>query len=287
MSTPLPPPPPPAPAAGGSSPSHPMVLDVSGTAPIPFWRQVVVEFRKSFDTRAGFWLLITIAGMVALVEGFILIATLVQDSRILFTDFAYIAGGITSLLLPVLAILLVTGEWTQRSAMVSFSLEPRRSRVILAKLAVSILYVLATVVVMLVIALVGTAICEVAQPAQTDWDLNDTRQIQLLIAFVISQVLTMAIGFSFGALLLNTPAAIVLFFLYWYALPIVLAVVGSIRDWLGDILDWFNFQLALAPLADWELDTGEEWAKLIVSGAIWIGLPLVGGVLRILRAEVK
>lgn len=281
MSTATPPPPPPA-----SRPPM-QTLDISGTAPIPFWRQVVVEFRKSVDTRAGFWLLVTIAGLVALVEAFILIVTLVQDTRILFTDFAYIAGGITSLLLPVLAILLVTGEWTQRSAMVSFSLEPRRTRVIMAKLAVSVLYVFATVVVMFAIALVGTAICEIAQPAQTDWDFNSAEQVQLLIAFVISQVLTMAIGFAFGALLLNTPGAIVLFFLYWYALPIVLAVVGAVRDWLGDILEWFNFQLALAPLADWDLDTGEEWAKLLVTGVFWIGLPLVGGIMRILRAEVK
>ena len=36
-------------------------LDISGTQPIPFWRLVLVELRKSYDTRAGFWLLATIA----------------------------------------------------------------------------------------------------------------------------------------------------------------------------------------------------------------------------------
>ena len=35
------------------------------TRPIPFWRLVLVELRKSYDTRAGFWLLATIGIIVA------------------------------------------------------------------------------------------------------------------------------------------------------------------------------------------------------------------------------
>ncbi|TIC87480.1 ABC transporter permease [Nocardioides sp. GY 10113] len=258
-------------------------LDVSGTTPTPFWRQVLVEFRKSYDTRAGFWLLAAIAGLVALVEGFVLVLTLVNGTSIAYSDYAIIAGGITSLLLPVLAILLVTTEWTQRSAMVTFSLEPRRTRVVLAKLTVSVLYVVATLVAMNAIALVATSLCELVQPEQTSWrfDVSGT------VGFALVQVLTMAIGFALGALLLNTPAAIVVFFLYWYLLPIVLFAVGTIREWLGDLLEWVNFQAAVAPLGDWQLDTAEEWGKLLVSTALWIVLPLVAGMVRILRAEVK
>ena len=33
--------------------------------------------------------------------------------------------------------------------------------------------------------------------------------------------------------------------------------------------------------------TGKEWAQLAVSGFIWLVLPLVIGVWRVLRAEVK
>ena len=36
--------------------------------------------------------------------------------------------------MPVVGILLVTSEWTQRTAMISFTLVPHRSRVLLAKL---------------------------------------------------------------------------------------------------------------------------------------------------------
>lgn len=259
------------------------LLDVSGTEPIPFWRLILVEMRKSFDTRAGFWLLIAIAILVGLVEGFIFVVTLVQSSTVYFTDYAFIAGGLTSLLLPVLAIMLVTGEWSQRSAMVSFALEPRRSRVVLAKLAVSFLYVAATLVAMLVIALVLTGLCEVIQPDQTYWDFDTG----LFLGFAIGQILTMTVGFAFAALLLNTPAAIVVFFLYWYLLPVILFAVGSIRESIGDALEWINFQAALGPLMDWDLSSAEDAAKLVVSATLWIILPLTAGLWRILRAEVK
>ncbi|MCX6402032.1 MAG: ABC transporter permease [Propionibacteriales bacterium] len=269
---------PPAPAALGRP-----VLDISGTPAIPFWREVLVELRKSYNTRAGVWYLLSIAMIIALIEAVILIVALVQDNVVLFEDNAFIAGTVTVLLLPVLAIMLVTSEWTQRSAMVSFTLEPRRARVVVAKLVVSLGFVVATLVMMLLVAVVATGIAEIVQPELTDWSF----EIKYLFGFAIFQAVTMTIGFAFAALLLNTPAAIVLFFLYWYLLPILLAAIGGISESLGNTLEWINFQVAIGPLTEWEMNTGEEWAKLIVSGLIWIVLPLGLGIARILRAEVK
>jgi len=269
--------------AAPTAPTGGPVLDVSGTAPVPFRRLVLVELRKSYDTRAGFWLLMTIGILVALVEGFILVATLVQETVIYYEDFAVTASLLTSILLPVLAIMLVTSEWTQRGAMVSFSLEPRRLRVVLAKLVVSVLLGLATLVFALVLAVALTAICEAVQPDLTEWQID----AEFFPGFTIVQLCTMAVGFAIAALLLNTPAAIVLFFVYWYALPGILAAVGTIRDWLGDALEWINFRAAMVPVLDWELDSGEEVGKFVVSGLVWIVLPLVLGVIRILRTEVK
>lgn len=259
------------------------VLPVGATAPIPFWRLVLVELRKSYDTRAGFWYLVTITGLLSLVEAYVLLATLVTSSAIWFSDFAILAGGVTTLLLPVLAIMLVTGEWSQRTAMVTFAVEPRRLRVVLAKLGATLLISLAMLVVMFAVALVGTLVCELVNPELTEWRLEG----QFFIGFVLTQVITMVLGFAVGALLLNTPASIVTFFVYWYLLPLILAAVGSIRPWLGDALDWINLRAAMVPLFDWDLDTGEEWGKLLVSGLLWIGLPLAGGIYRILRTEVK
>ena len=37
------------------------------------------------------------------------------------------------MLLPILGIMAATAEWTQRTGLVTFTLEPRRGRVVLAK----------------------------------------------------------------------------------------------------------------------------------------------------------
>ena len=55
-----------------------------------------------------------------------LIVVLVQDEPIKLDDFVGIANFISGFLLPVLGIMLVTSEWSQRTAMVTFTLEPHR-----------------------------------------------------------------------------------------------------------------------------------------------------------------
>ena len=61
----------------------------------------------------------------------------------------------------------MTTEWTQRTAMVSFTIEPRRLRVILAKLVVAVLLALAAVVLMFVVATLCTALGDLLAPDRT------------------------------------------------------------------------------------------------------------------------
>ena len=69
-------------------------------------------------------------------------------------------------------------------------------------------------------------------------------------------------------------------------LPVVFAVVGGLVGWFGDLRPWIDFADAQTPLFDWSIE-GVEWAHLLVSGLLWLGLPLALGMVRILRAEVK
>jgi len=258
-------------------------LDISGTRPIPFWRLVLVELRKTWDTRAGFWLLVTIGMLVALAEAALLIAVLVQEELVAFDDFAIVAAFITSILLPVLGIILVTSEWGQRTAMVTFTIEPRRLRVVLAKLVVGVVLTVLTMVFTFLIGVVLTGVCEVVQPDLTIWDFD----WKFVVAFTLAQSLTMVVGFALASLLLNTPGAIVLFFVYWWGLSLILlAIAGFFPDFI-DAIPWVNFQVALGPLLEWELDTAEEWGQLFTSGTLWIAIPLGLGLGRILTAEVK
>jgi ABC-2 type transport system permease protein len=263
--------------------SQPGVLDVSSTAPVPLTRLVKVELRKSYDTRAGFWLLVGIGAVVTLVLGIFTIITLVYEEPIVLGDWIVVAAYLTSFLLPILAIMLVTAEWTQRSALVTFALEPRRQRVVVAKMIVGVILTLLTLVASFALGVVLNLVCEIAQPDTTGWEVAAGD----IAGFTVTQTLAMLGGFALAALLLNTPAAIVLFFVYRFVLPGVFGIMGALSDTLDDIRPWVDFQAAQGDIYEWSLSGAEAWAHLLVSGFIWLVLPLGIGMWRILRAEVK
>ena len=256
-------------------------LDISGTAKTPFHRLVRVELRKSYDTRAGFWLIASIALIVLAAEVIVLAITTVQNEAISFGDFIGVAAFLTSILLPVLGIMVLTTEWTQRSAMVTFALEPRRPMVIAAKALVGVVLTLATVVVSIAIGAVCTLLYQLIE-GHADWTFGWSD----FAAFVITQVLAMLGGFALAALLLNTPAAIVAFFVYKWVLPGIFAAGAALIGWFSDLAPWIDFQAAQGAIWDWS-SSGEDWAQLVVSGIIWLVLPLAIGIRRVLRAEVK
>ncbi len=258
-------------------------LALGGTSPVPFARLVRVELRKARDTRSGFWLLAASAGIVLVVLTIALIITLVQTEPILFGDFVSIAAYMMSWLLPFLAIMLVTSEWSQRSALVTFTLEPRRSRVVWAKLVATLLITVVNLVLAFGIALVCTAICELVQPDLTSWDISAGDQA----GFFVTASLAMLGGFAIATLLLNTPASIVLFVVYRFVLPGVFAALAALSDWFRSVAPWVDFQAAQDDIYEWDLYGREEWGHLIVSGLLWLALPLALGLWRILRAEVK
>jgi ABC-type transport system involved in multi-copper enzyme maturation permease subunit len=135
-----------------SATTAPTTLDVSHTATVPFGRLVSVELRKLADTRAGRWLLIAIAGLTLLVLIIQLSVVLGQDLHPKYIDFLQGMNTPMGILLPVLGVLTVTSEWSQRTAMVTFTLEPSRVRVIAAKF-VSILLI--SVVALVIGVLLG------------------------------------------------------------------------------------------------------------------------------------
>lgn len=264
-----------------SAPELGHALDLSTTRPTPFWRLVRVELRKSYDTRAGFWLLASIALIVLAAEVIAVAVTAAQDEPMEFGDFVGTAAFLTSFLLPVLGIMLVTTEWSQRSAMVTFALEPRRPLVITAKALVGVLLTLATVVVSVVIGFVANLTYGLIE-GHTDWTFGWPD----FAAFVLTQVLAMLGGFALAALLLNTAAAIVVFFVYKWVLPGLFALGAALMGWFDSLRPWIDFQAAQDAIWNWS-SAGEDWAQLVVSGLVWLGLPLVIGMRRVLRAEVK
>ena len=257
------------------------VTGSQGAQSIPMSRLIRVELRKLVDTRAGFWVAASVALIAAIVAVAMLISNRNDPSALTFGQFFTTMNIPTGIILPVMSILLVTSEWGQRTALTTFTMEPRRERIVIAKLVTAVIAAIAAVVVSLMLAAVATVVAGIAF-ANTDgsWSFGAAS----LVNSVTLQLFGMLLGFAFAALILNTPGAIVAYF----ALPTAFAIVTQLVPWFSDHLgQWVDIGLTNAPFQSGDWASGGEWAKLIVSGVIWIGIPMVVGVTRIVRSEVK
>lgn len=253
----------------------PDVLDVSGTPQVPLSRLVRVELRKMVDTKAGQWLL----GIIAFVTlaAVVIFGLAASDADKTFSNFAAFTGTPQGFLLPVMAILLITQEWGQRTAMVTFTLEPHRNRVLGAKIIGALLIGLAAYVLALILALAAATLFGGAGTFD-DFAFADLGVFGLLQALGILQ------GLAFGLVFLNSATAIVLFFV----IPTVFGIITSVWAKMQDIAPWIDFSTAQLPLFDGaDQVTGQEWAQLGVTMVIWVFLPLAFGAWRMLRSELK
>ncbi len=92
----------------------PGTIDLTADKPVPLGRLVKVEMRKMLDTRAGLWLMIAIVAITAPDHGHLLLRGQRRRTRRSSTTCGVMATP-QGFLLPVLGILLVTQEWSQRT----------------------------------------------------------------------------------------------------------------------------------------------------------------------------
>ncbi|WP_229399554.1 ABC transporter permease [Micromonospora okii] len=238
-------------------------------------RLTAVELRKLADTRAGRWLLATLALASAVMV--VVQLSVLADERQTFTEFFGPQLIPTGLLLPVLGILSITSEWSQRTALTTYTLVPRRERVIVAKLAAVVLAALASVLVSLAIAALGTLVAGATGGAGT-WTFEAAR-LPYAVAF---QVLNVLMGAAFGLLLVNTPLAVVTYLV----LPTVWAMLSGMVAALREPARWLDTSVTMEPLLGPTM-TADQWGRLAVSVLVWVALPLVAGLVRTLRREVS
>ena len=243
---------------------------------IPFTRLVRVEIRKMVDTRAGLWLLIAIGAITALVVVLALINARSEERT--YQTFLAASAIPESFLLPVLGIMLVTGEWGQRTAMTTFALVPRRGRVVAAKLGAAIVLGLGAIALALALAALAALVGGAGDP----W--RDITAAYLGQA-VLRQLLVVLMGFGFGLLLRNTPAAIVVYFAL--SMRIVFGLLSAFWKSAQPVWDWIDPGTTQDPLSTPGAMTGTAWAHLAVASLIWIAVPLAVGWWRMSRVEVK
>jgi ABC-2 type transport system permease protein len=255
--------------------THPTPLRLAPAGTIPLGRLTHVELRKLVDTRAGAWLLAVTA--LAAVATSLIELFFADGGDQTFSGFFEFGLVPATYLLPVLGILSMTGEWSQRTALTTFTLTPARGRVITAKLLAGVLIALATTAV-------TAGLCALANVIghATGGDGGWTGASTLIWHSAVAQVLYVLMGLGFGALLLNSPFAIVTFLV----LPTLWSVLGSTIHALHRIDGWLDLSTTMGALGDGHT-TGGQFARIGVSAAVWILLPLVAGTVRVLRREVS
>ncbi len=246
---------------------QPQLEDVGG---VPFHRLVRIELRKAVDTRAGMWMLIVMAGISLVVVG--AFAIWGPDGEKSFD----VLLGLTTLplmiLLPIVGIMLATQEWSTRMGLVTFTLEPRRGRVVAAKLVASVLLAL----VVLAAAFAASGLVTLLTGGEF------TAEGISILGVVLTFVVYVLQGAGFGLAFLNTPFAIVASLV----LPTAWQIATSLISKLADIAPWLDLERTTGPLTEGTMN-GDDWAKLATSVAVWVGLPIIVGTWRVLRREVK
>ncbi|MCW2814390.1 MAG: family transporter protein [Nocardioides sp.] len=248
--------------------------------PIPFSRVVSVELRKMFDTRSGSWLMASI-GILAVLATAAVVA-FAPDDEMTYETFASAIGIPMTVLLPVIAVLSVTSEWSQRTGLTTFTFVPGRGRVIAAKALCSVGVGVVSIALAAAIGALGNVAGTAIAGVDTVWNVSATE----LALIALAQVIGLLVGFTLGVLLRSSAAAIVGYFIYAFVLAGLTELLAASQEWFADARGWIDFNYAQVPLFDGAPDA-TEWAQLGVTSFVWLVVPLAIGLRLVMRSEVK
>jgi ABC-type transport system involved in multi-copper enzyme maturation permease subunit len=252
----------------------------TASARIPLSRLVGVELRKMFDTRSGFWLMASI--LITSVLATAAIIVFAPDDQQTYDNFAAAVGIPMTIILPIIGILAVTSEWSQRSGLTTFTLVPRRGRVLWAKFIAAVGVGVVAMFVALVVGALGTLVGSLVTGLDPVWNVTATE----FALIVLGSVLGMLFGFMLGVLIRNSAGAIVAYFVYSLLLPTLAMLLATSQQWFRDLQPWVDFNFAQSALYNGTL-SATQWAHLAVTGTGWLLLPTALGVWLVMRAEVK
>ena len=248
--------------------------------PIPMTRLAGVELRKMFDTRAGFWLMASVGIVAVLATAAVILWA--PDSAIDQETFASAIGFPLSVILPIIGLLSITSEYSQRTGLTTYTHVPWRGRVIAAKMLVTLAVGVASMFLALAVGAVGNLLGSAITGLDPVWNITVAQFAQIVLA----NILGMLIGFTLGALFRSSAGAIVGYFVYSLVLPAALGALAAFQEWFRDLQPWVDVNYAATRLFDSSM-TAEYWQQLGVTTLVWLWIPLALGLRAVLRAEVK
>ena len=238
-----------------------------------FGRLTRIELRKMLDTRSGLWFSLAVAAVTLIT---VIITALVKgghDATLarMFNNSVEPAA----ILLPVLGVLLVCGEWSERTTLTTFTLVPDRGRILQAKLAAAILLAIAALAVCVVCSVVFGELLPAPGGA-------GSVSIVVFAQGLVFLTATMVIGVAFGAAIMFSAPAIVIYLL----LPTAWDALSSTIHPLKTLSHWLAVGPTLGPLATHSF-SATDWAHAGTTIALWMMLPLAIGVWRFSHCDVN
>ncbi|ADB29748.1 hypothetical protein Kfla_0627 [Kribbella flavida DSM 17836] len=238
-----------------------------------FLQLVTIELRKSVNTRSG---QVLILGILALaIAALTWQLTHLPSGPAAFDDFLAAASTGVQLLLPVIGVMAMTSEWTQRTALTTFTLSPRRTRVQLAKFAAAIVLSVVVLTATTALAFGATALGgAVGGDGATYAGLGGS-----LAGAYLTNALNVVMGAAFGAVIAQTAVAILVFLIA----PTAWMLAGPAL--FKDNADWLDVFGAFGRIA--ERDLNGMVPETLTALGIWIVLPTIVGLWASSRREVK
>jgi len=206
------------------------------------------------------------------------------DDQLTYSTFATAIRFPVVVILPLIAILAVTSEWSQRTGLTTFTLIPHRSRIISAKAISSVLIAVAAMALTFAVGALGNLLSAAVTGTTLVWDVTLTQ----CLYYVLGMILSLLIGFMLGVLIRSSTGAIVAYFILTFVLPTIFGLLATSQQWFHKLQPWFDIQFAQSGLFVFDQAlTGEQWANIGVTGVTWLLIPLAIGLGSVMRAEVK
>jgi ABC-2 type transport system permease protein len=247
---------------------------------IPLSRVAGVELRKMFDTRAGIWLMASV--LIAALISTVATILFAPKSDLTYYTFAKAIGFPMTVILPIIAVLAITGEWSQRTGLTTFTLVPNRTRVILAKVTASVLVGVAAMLIALVIGVAGNLAGPAIRGTDRIWDVSFVHGFDIILGSLISLLM----GTMLGILFRSSPVALVAYFVTSYLLPTVFGLLATNQQDFRHLQRWVDLNYAQSFLFEGTL-SGVQWARLAVATTLWLILPALLGLHLVMKSEVK
>jgi ABC-2 type transport system permease protein len=249
-------------------------------APIPLTRVVRVELRKMFDTRSGFWLIASIAitGLIATIAT----VAFAPDKDLTYYNFAKAIGFPITVILPMVALLSITSEWSQRSGLTTFTYVPSRRRVVVAKTWSAVIVAVASMGFAFAVGAVGNVVGSTIAGTPFLWDLS----VGHAATIVLGNLVSLSIGTMLGMLLRSSAGGLVMYFVLVLLVPNLTSLLATSQDWFRHLQPWVDLNFAQAYLFE-GMHTASQWAHIATTVTLWIVLPGIFGLRRVMRSEVK